>query len=235
MPASHGSPWTWIVCALIFSTVGWSSVALADSYEARQWIDAGDCKRAGDAINDGLAKNEASAYALAGYLYSSTGCVKSDHARAARFFQRAVELGDRDSRNILGFMYGVGDGVPQDFRVAFHWFFFGEKDHDGLTPEEEMERGYVYTVSYYARTRVDKYPGARPANVDVLFKVATGEVSFRAHESTTDHGTNQLFRSTPYTEVIADGYAEGIKVIPKPPELLSKTQEFVVPWVFKLQ
>jgi hypothetical protein len=236
MPAPHGRPWTWLVRALIFSTVGWSPVVLADSFEARQWIDAGDCKRAGDAINEGLAHNEASAFALAGYLYASTGCVTTDLARAAHFFQRAVELGDADSKSVLGFMYGMGNGVPQDYRLAEHWYSFGVVRESPLTPEQELARGYAQTITQYARSKV-VYPQYNDAQgrVVVLFKVSTGEVTFQPGEITSDHTMSHVFKSTPFTDAIAEGYAEAVKQVAKPAELEQSEVTYQTPWTFRFK
>jgi hypothetical protein len=132
-------------------------------------------------------------------------------------------------------MYGMGDGVAQDYRAAFHWFFFGDASQQGLSAEDELARGYAETVSYYARSKITGYPGKTPANVDVIFKVATGEVSFQAHGVPNDHSMDHIFRGAPFTDVIADGYAEAIKVVPRPPELAASTLEFVVPWMFRTQ
>ena len=38
------------------------------------------------------------------------------------FFKRLAKDGDARSQNDLGFLYTVGQGVPQDFKTAAQWF-----------------------------------------------------------------------------------------------------------------
>ena len=48
--------------------------------------------------------------------------MRGDYATAFLGFYRPAERGDADSQYALGFMYGNGDGIPQDHSKAEHWY-----------------------------------------------------------------------------------------------------------------
>jgi len=46
---------------------------------------------------------------------------RKDYAEAMKLFHRAAEQGDPDSQAMLGVMYYIGEGVPQDYVLAHMW------------------------------------------------------------------------------------------------------------------
>ena len=54
-------------------------------------------------------------YALLGWAYyQGAGTAKND-AEAAKWFEKAAELGDANSQYMLGYLYEDGNGVKQDY------------------------------------------------------------------------------------------------------------------------
>ena len=47
---------------------------------------------------------------------------RGEFALAADMYKRLARKGDARAQNDLGFLYSVGQGVPQDFGVAAKWF-----------------------------------------------------------------------------------------------------------------
>ncbi len=47
---------------------------------------------------------------------------RGDHNEAARWYRRAAEQGHADGQLKLAFMYGNGEGVPQDDAEAAKWY-----------------------------------------------------------------------------------------------------------------
>ena len=46
---------------------------------------------------------------------------RKDDALAARLLRPLAEKGDSKAQNNLGMMYGLGEGVPQDYQEAAKW------------------------------------------------------------------------------------------------------------------
>ena len=213
-----------------------ASGATADGTEAMQWLLSGDCKRAGDAINDGMARDDAKSYALAGYLYASTGCVAIDLPRAVKYYRRAVELGDREARVPLGVMYGLGEGVPQDYRAAYRWFTYGGADTAGVDPSIEAAGGYAMTVTQVARSKVTYPKNTRDeGTLFVTFNAGTGGVTLSREASTGPEDTRHLRGSTPFRYAIEEAYAEAVKQVARPSETFDHGYVFEVPWTFQLK
>ena len=93
-----------------------------------------DAIRRGDSLGATSLLMEATKTALAGDaraarslgLIFQNGCdgkvVSPDPREAAKWFQKAAELGDRDAPMNLAQMYESGDGVPQDIPEARKWY-----------------------------------------------------------------------------------------------------------------
>ncbi len=210
--------------------------ARADGDDALEWLRTGDCQRAGEAINAGLAKREARAYLLAGYLYDLTGCVEPDAAKAIRFYERAIELGDPEARKFLGLMDGLGRGVPQDDRAAHRWYaMHPDAEPAAEDPVADVVTGYAQTIVQLARAKVEypRNPEFQEGTIHVIFHVGTGEVEFA--RARTEDGHRALTRSTPFTSAISNAYALALSIAPKPPEAASSDVAYDVPWTFLLR
>ncbi|MEE8321199.1 MAG: hypothetical protein V3R68_05100 [Gammaproteobacteria bacterium] len=60
--------------------------------------------------------------ALADIISASDALARGDYATAAAEFKRLAEKGDDRAQAHLGYMYYVGEGVPQDYAEAVKWY-----------------------------------------------------------------------------------------------------------------
>ena len=54
---------------------------------------------------------------------------RGDYAEALRLWRIAAEQGDTDAQHNLGFMYGTGQGVPQNKVEAYKWWACPSSEH----------------------------------------------------------------------------------------------------------
>jgi TPR repeat protein len=47
---------------------------------------------------------------------------RGDYAEAVKWYRKAAEQGDAEAQSRLGFLYYMGQGVPQDYLLAHMWF-----------------------------------------------------------------------------------------------------------------
>jgi len=215
------------ICALLGM-----SAALAGGSDALERIQAGDCQGAGDAINQGIERQDALAYLAAGYLYDLTGCVAHDAARAARYYRLAADLGNSDAVQLLGLIYALGNGVPQDYRAAYRAFTYVRAKDPGFKPardEIQAATGYAWAVTQIARGKA-KYPstpfGRKEGKILVTFHVATREVSF----DTAGFPDSSAFR-----QMIRDAYDLAVKEAPPLGPEVMQDVDFETPWKFELR
>ena len=230
-----------VVLALIGAiSLGPAPRAHADVPEALRALEAGDCRRAGDEVNNGIDRDDAQAYFVAGLMLDGSGCTKSDPGKAARYYQRAAELGDRNAPDFLGLLHGMGRGVPQDYGMAYRWFSQprgGETAGVSLQGEQARVAGYAYTVAHLARPRV-KYPrnaerDGVEANMVAVFDPANGRVSFDQVRSNAVVGSN-IPKPQPFVDAVTAAYAAALLEAPQPPEAKTTRLTCRTPWNFKL-
>ena len=229
-----------VVLAAPIAWLGVAPVAFADVPDAMRAIAAGDCKAAGEEINQGLQRNDSQAFFLAGYLYDQTGCVASDPAHAARLYRRAISLGNADAAIQLGLLYAMGRGVPQDYGLA-HRAFSGQTVQDGDaggSAPDAVEAGYVETIINLARNHVD-YPATAnvigiEAAMDVVVELPAGQVSFEQIHVGTEIGSS-LSRNHDFTDQIAKAYHDAMAVLPKPPIGVDGPHRYVTHWTFAMR
>ena len=231
-----------VVAAAIGAMSPWlAPFAFADVPEAMRALEAGDCRRAGDEVNKGIDRDDAQAYFVAGLMLDGSGCTKSDPGKAARYYQRAAELGDRNAPDFLGLLYGTGRGVSQDYGMAYRWFSQqrgGELARIALQGEQARVAGYAYTVAHLARPRV-KYPrnaerDGIEANLIAVFDPASGHVSFDQVHANTVVGSN-VPKPQPFVDAVSAAYAAAIVEAPPLPEARSTRLTCRTPWAFRLQ
>ncbi len=201
-----------------------------------EWIDKGDCKRAGEEINKGIELNEPRAYFLADFLFDATGCVDQDLERAAQYYRRAAELGETEATNFLGLMYGLGRGVEQDYRAAYRWYVFlkrNDAEFKSADASRELAQGYAMTITQMARSRV-RYPPftADEGTVYATFDVATGQVTFEKPADAPEP-QRKLRVSSRFAFAIENAYAAAVKEAPRPDELRAMNFQFQTPWKFE--
>jgi hypothetical protein len=227
--------------AVMWLSIG-CDAAYADGDKAMRAIQFGDCKEAGEQINEGIASNEARAYTLAGYLYDVTACVAQDLPKAARFYRKGAELGDREGGNFLGLMYAYGRGVPQDYREAYRAFRIVDlKKPDFETAREGIQAatGYAWTLNQIARAKA-QYPRRQSEEgaLEVVFHAHTRSVEIRAPEDTNVVKMN-MSRSGPFRKVIQDAYAAALAEVPQLEVSSSNGEsdevEFSTTWSFELR
>ena len=69
-----------------------------------------------------------------------------DYAEAVRWHRLAAEQGNASAQNNLGFMYGIGRGVPQDYAEAVRWYRLAAEQGNAIRPEQS--RGHVRQRSW---------------------------------------------------------------------------------------
>ena len=231
-----------VAAAAIATMSPWfASCAFADVPAALRALEAGDCKRAGDEVNRGIDRDDAQAYFIAGLLLDASGCVKNDPAKAARYYQRAAELGDRNAPDFLGLLHGTGRGVPQDYAAAYRWYAYprgGEPAGVPLEGEQARVVGYAATVAHLARPRV-KYPrnaerDGVEATMVAVFDPASGRVSFDQVHANAVVGSN-VPKPQPFVDAVSAAYALAIVEAPPLPEAKDARLTCRTPWTFKLQ
>lgn len=230
-----------VLAAIGAMSMGIAPRAHADVPEALRALEAGDCRRAGDEVNKGIDRDDAQAYFVAGLMLDGSGCTKSDPGKAARYYQRAAELGDRNAPDFLGLLYGTGRGVPQDYDAAYRWFIHprgGEPVGASLQGEQARVAGYAYTVAHLARPRV-KYPrnaerDGIEATMIAVFDPASGRVSFDQVHANTVVGSN-IPKPQPFVDAVSAAYAAAIVEAPPFPEARSTRLTCRTTWIFKLQ
>lgn len=235
-----------VVVAVVAMGIGAMSMwiapgAFADVPEALHALEAGDCKRAGDEVNRGIDRDDAQAYFIAGLLLDTSGCTKNDPAKAARYYQRAAELGDRNAPDFLGLLHGTGRGVRQDYSAAYRWYVYPRGGEPAAVPLEGVQArvaGYAYTVAHLARPRV-KYPrnaerDGVEATLIAVFDPASGTVSFDQVRANAVVGSN-IPKPQPFVDAVSAAYAAAIVEAPPLPEAKSSRLTCRTPWIFKLQ
>ena len=71
-----------------------------------------------DALRARAEAGDAEAQLSLGFMYLGA----QDDAEAMRWYRRAADQGYARAQNILGVMYGNGEGVPQDYVEAHIWY-----------------------------------------------------------------------------------------------------------------
>ncbi|MFC3074839.1 peptidoglycan-binding protein [Shinella pollutisoli] len=103
---------------------------LANLYEKGQGVER-DLARARDLYRQAAEKGNASAmHNLAVLLATGTGDATPDFDGAAKWFEKASDLGVRDSQFNLAILYARGNGVTQDLEESYKWFAIAARDGD---------------------------------------------------------------------------------------------------------
>lgn len=71
-----------------------------------------------------LAASITQSFPIAAQKYESgeSAYKRGDYKNALKHFEPLAELGNAKAQSNLGFMYGQGIGVPQDFNLSIDWF-----------------------------------------------------------------------------------------------------------------
>jgi len=229
------------MCGVLMATILFGSApARAELPGVRAAIAAGDCKAAGDAINAGLARNDPEAYFFAGLLYDQTGCVDHDPAHAARLYRRALALGYDDAGPYLGLLYGLGQGVPQDY-VQAHRAFHGDKalaSDATASPAELAALGYGETIAQLALRKVSYPPSANrngiEGSIDVMLAPSSGKIDFDHVHIGVEAGS-MIPRTHEFTDQIEAAYRGAIAQAPKPDLAADASLKVDTPWQFGMR
>ena len=218
-----------------------STAARADVPDLYTALRDEDCAAAGKAINAGIERADPQAYFFAGYLYEATGCVADDPARAARFYQRAVELGHAEARNALGRLYGLGRGVPQDYGTAYRWYTAGPNGAADPTASDVARAriaGYAMSVAQVARTKA-RYPLLQQrdgieSTLDALFDPISGTVIFTRARASIEVGSN-VGKTGPFADAVTTAYGQALAELAKPEGLASSALRVGATWQFAMR
>jgi localization factor PodJL len=112
---------------------------LANLYEKGQGVER-DLQRARQLYEVAANKGNASAmHNLAVLLATGIGNATPDFNAAGKWFQKASELGVRDSQFNLAILYARGNGVKQDLEESYKWFAIAARDGDRDAAEKRDE------------------------------------------------------------------------------------------------
>ena len=87
----------------------------------------------------------AAPYSVAAEDVEFSDCFKTDLVPATRFVacRVAAEAGHADAQYSLGYMYSMGEGVPQDYAEAAAWYHRAAEQGD---TSAQVSLGYMYDV-----------------------------------------------------------------------------------------
>jgi localization factor PodJL len=107
--------------------------------------------------------------AAADYLGGVRAWGRGDFAAAAREFAPAAQAGDAESQYMMGRLYSLGDGVPQDFVQAWAWFDRAARQGHAMAAQSRAGMGDILTPQQMAQAQgaarpvVAQAPAAQPA------------------------------------------------------------------------
>lgn len=92
---------------------------------------------------------------------------RGDFATAATAFLPAAQSGDAEAQYMMGRLYSLGDGVPQDFVQAWVWFDRAARQGHGLAADARRSMDHVLNAGQLAQARALAAPppavAAQPA------------------------------------------------------------------------
>ena len=102
-------------------------------------------------------------------MYQNGRGVPQSFEEGARFYRASAEQGFPPAQYMLDLMYGKGQGVPQDYVLAYMWFNLagsfgaqlGNKHRDALAPR--MTSGQIAEAQKFSREWKPVAPGAAQA------------------------------------------------------------------------
>ena len=79
-------------------------------------------------------------YHLGSMYDDGAGGVREDNVEAVKWYRRAAEAGHAQAQGFLGLKYQYGDGVPQDFYLAYMWsnLAVGQGFHSAMSIRDEV-------------------------------------------------------------------------------------------------
>lgn len=97
--------------------------------------------------------NAGAMYKIGMYYYFGLRGVRRDHAKALRWFMKAVEKGESKSMELLGESYARGAGLERNYTKALEWFKLAAKQqlysaYNGM--------GYLYVKGYGVEKNITK-------------------------------------------------------------------------------
>lgn len=87
-----------------------------------------------------------------GWMYYNGYGVRQDHAKAAKWLEKAAAQNDASAQFLLGGMYKFGDGVRQDYAKAIEWF---EKAAAQDHANAQFFLGKMYNLGQGVRQNLD--------------------------------------------------------------------------------
>lgn len=120
MPASGHSGWAAGMVAIVLGA--WittsASAASLSSHPVAGAVKRGDCDAAIDLVKNGIASNDPQAALLGGRMLDEGVCVVQNPEAAAKFFETAAKLGDKEAALEYAAKVGLGQGVEQSYEHA---------------------------------------------------------------------------------------------------------------------
>jgi len=226
MPASGHLGWAAGLVAIVLGA--WiatsASAASLSSHPVAGAVKRGDCDAAIDLVKSGVNSNDSQATLLGGRMLDEGVCVVQNPEAAAKFFELAAKLGDKEAALEFAAKVGLGEGVEQSYEHA------GElcraAGFDAQARVSGYSLGYACTLRSVAGRllRVTLPAGAfRPgtANPVIEFKPSNSTirvVSAPQAERESDAATGSLFgkRRVDAQRVIENAWRKALAAVPKP-------------------
>ena len=220
--------WSLSVVSLVVAfSASAQSTAQADA--ALIALDQTNCEAATDALNKGMTSNEPKSFFIAGQLFESGICLKTDPAKAAVVYERAALLGDTESARSLALLHARGAGVPQSYKQAGRWYAVMRQEKKGVeTPNadsyatpETIAKTYTEAVNDLAEQRMPYPKEAAVAGVTgkvrVRFDPRTGAASVVSSSDNVGLSMNHVGPNKHVLErALLAGYDDAVKALPKP-------------------
>src|ERR1017187_8770658 len=94
-----------------------------------------------ESVRSDVARGDASAQTMLGYLYKMGEGVPKNLSEAAGWYRKAPDQGDAAAQDTLGDMYRKGEGVPQNPAEAARWY---QKASDKGDVGAQVQLGLMY-------------------------------------------------------------------------------------------
>jgi len=226
MPASCRSGW---VAGLVAIALGaWiTTAASAASLSANPIAGAvkrGDCDAAIDLVKNGVAANDSQAALLGGRMLDEGVCVVQNMEAAAKFFELAAKLGDKEAALEYAAKVGLGEGVEQNYEHAGELCRAAGLDAQGRLSGYSL--GYACTVRSVAGRllRVTLPAGAfRPGTATPVVEFKPSQSSIRVvsapqvqRESEAETGSLLGKRKVDAGRMIEGAWRKALTAVPKP-------------------
>jgi hypothetical protein len=153
---------------------------------------------------------------------AENGMEAYDDAAALRELTLLAKQGDADAQNNLGYMYDLGEGVPQDYKAAFKWYTLAvEQGHAAAQYNlgymydlgEGVPQDYKAAVKWYRLAAKQGYANAQN-NLGYMYDEGTGvpqddKAAFKWYKAAAEQGNAAAQNNLGYMYKYGEGVPQG--------------------------